>query len=130
MKKRTQAAVSIVLAALLIIPLALIITAVVLPSKYAQSYYAELGEMYGKLKTSSGKKIVIVGNSNVAFGVYSDYLELMLSESGEDYTVCNFGLYGTIGTKVMLDLSENYISEGDIVLFRSEERRVGKECRL
>ena len=120
MKKRTQAAGSIVLAALLIIPLALIITAVVLPSKYAQSYYAELGEMYGKLKTSSGKKIVIVGNSNVAFGVYSDYLELMLSESGEDYTVCNFGLYGTIGTKVMLDLSENYISEGDIVLFCPE----------
>lgn len=106
--------------AVIIIPLSLIITAAALPKAYTDSYYAELGEMYDKLKRTEGKKIVIIGNSNVAFGVYSEYLEMMLKESGEEYTVCNFGLYGAIGTKTMLDLSKKYIGKDDIVIFTPE----------
>ncbi len=114
--------------AVLTIPLSLIIAAAALPKVYKDSYYAELGAMYDNLRDTEGKKIVIIGNSNVAFGVYSDYLEMMLKESGEDYSVCNFGLYGAIGTKAMLDLSQEYIGKDDIVIFTPEPYR--QTCSL
>ncbi len=120
MKKKIVLSVITVVIAAMIIPLSLVITAAALPKVFTDSYYAELGEMYDKLKSTEGKKIVIIGNSNVAFGVYSDYLRLMLKESGEDYSVCNFGLYGAIGTKTMLDLSKKYIGKDDIVIFTPE----------
>ena len=59
-----------------------------------------------------GKKIVIVGGSSVAFGFDSQKIE----QAFPGYKVVNFGLYADLGTKVMLDLSEDHISEGDIVI--------------
>ncbi len=113
---------SIIIAALLvlIIPVSVLVTTAALPSCYKDSYYAELPAMYQGLKKAKGKKIVVIGNSNVAFGVNSAYLGQMLQESGQDYTVCNFGLYGAIGTKAMLELSEAEIKKDDIVLFAPE----------
>jgi len=37
------------------------------------------------------------------------------------YKVVNFGMYAALGTKVMLDLSESYIREGDIVVISPEQ---------
>jgi hypothetical protein len=34
--------------------------------------------------------------------------------------VVNFGLYATLGTKLMLDLSREYINEGDIIVIAPE----------
>ena len=52
-------------------------------------------------------------------------MQHLLAEGGQEYAVCNFGLYGTMGVKVMLDLAEDAIGEGDIVVFapRSAVRR-------
>ena len=87
---------------------------------FDETYFAELPCMLNKLEQTEGKKIVIVGNSSVAFGINSNRLERNLKESGADYAVCNFGLYGALGTKIMLDLSERYIKEDDIVVFAPE----------
>ncbi len=87
---------------------------------FDETYFAELPCMVTKMEETEGKKIVIVGNSSVAFGINSDRLERNLNESGLDYKVCNFGLYGALGTKIMLDLSERYIHQGDIVIFAPE----------
>ena len=69
-----------------------------------------------KLKTTQGPKIVLVGGSNVAFGVDSALMEDLLSQAGESYTVCNFGLYAAVGTSAMLSLSEKYLNAGDRVV--------------
>lgn len=118
--KRTVFAIVIFLVALLSIPVTFIIIGFATPSQYALTYYGELGKMYENLRLTSGRKIVIIGTSNVAFGVDSALMSEELSAAGADYEVVNFGLYGALGTKVMLDLSEQYIGEGDIVVFAPE----------
>ena len=51
-----------------------------LPDFYQDSYYAELPEMYRRLESVEGPKIVVVGGSNVAFGLDSALLEELLEE--------------------------------------------------
>ena len=67
------------------------------------------------LKNTDKPKIVVVGGSSVAFGLDS---ELLAEHTG--YEVVNFGLYATLGTRVMLDLSKDHINEGDIVVVAPE----------
>ena len=116
MKKR----ICLILAIVLLFPAILLGYGLSLPSYYAQSYYAQLPALLHKLQTTQGKKIVIVGGSNVAFGVNSAQLEAALKQCGFDYTVCNFGLYAAVGTSAMLSLSEGFIREGDIVVLAIE----------
>lgn len=91
-----------------------------LPDYYQDSYYAELSLMYRRLKDTEGPKIVVVGGSNVAFGLDSALLERLLAEKGFDYTVCPFGLYAAVGVSAMLDLSQNTLNVGDIVILALE----------
>ena len=115
---RVMAAVWIVV--LFLLPIVVFCAIGFSASRFGDTYYGELAPMWKKLKTAEGPKIVIVGNSAVAFGVDSALLQEELEADGFDYTVCNFGLYGAIGTRAMLDLSEEYIHKGDIVLFMPE----------
>lgn len=110
----------IILLLIVMLPAMILTTGASLPSYYGESYYAELPELYEKLKTTEGKKIVIVGGSNVAFGVDSQLLEELLAGQGYEYTVCNFGLYAAVGTSAMLELSRDHIREGDIVILAIE----------
>ena len=89
-------------------------------NQYGEIYHAELSNMYDRLKKIDSKKIVIIGNSNVAFGVDSKLFEELINDS-IDYSVVNFGLYGSIGTKAMLDLAQKYINKDDIVILIPEE---------
>lgn len=121
MKKRTvilTVVFSVIL--ILLIPIVTIICGFGTPAVFSQTYYGELAEMYGRIKNCQGKKIIILGNSSVAFGVDSGLIENELRVDKLDYTVCNFGLYGAIGTKAMLDLSEKYVDDGDVVIFTPE----------
>lgn len=117
---RTAATVIISVLAVILPFVAVFFVGICTPPQYADTYYGELHDMYARLKQTEGKKVVIVGNSNVAFGVDSALMEELLREGGLDYTVCNFGLYGAIGTRAMLDLSRGQIGEGDIVIFVPE----------
>ena len=76
--------------------------------------------MYSRLKNTDEKKMIILGTSSVAFGLDTELLENELYDAGLEYTVCSFGLYGALGTKIMLDLAKDYINEGDIVIFAPE----------
>lgn len=119
MRKRILKLIFVVLA-VLIIPVSFILSGFCTPSKFSETYYGELGPMVTRLKQSQKKKIIIIGNSSVAFSIDSALIEQELSYDGLDYDVCNFGLYGSIGTKAMMELAENYIKEGDIVIFSPE----------
>lgn len=109
-----------ILILILLLPAIVIGYGATLPEYYGNTYYAELSELYQKLKDTQGMKIVIVGGSNVAFGVDSAQMEATLRECGLDYTVCNFGLYAAVGTSAMLELSRDFISEGDVVILAIE----------
>ncbi len=100
--------------------LSVFLTGILLSPQYADTYYGQLAVMVDKLKNTEGRKVVVVGNSAVAFGVDSALMERLLKEGSLDYKVVNFGLYGALGTKMMLDLSEEYIGEGDLVVFAPE----------
>ncbi len=88
----------------------------VTPAQYSESFLAGLGLKYDLLKNTDSPKIVLIGGSSAAFGVDTDLLE----ENLPGWDVVNFGLYATLGTKLMLDLSEDYIGEGDIVIVAPE----------
>ena len=118
--KKTIAVIIISVLALIAIPVAFIAIGFGTPSQYAATYYGELCKMYDHLRSAEGKKIVIIGTSSVAFGIDSALMESELKAAGADYEVINFGLYGALGTKIMLDLSEAYIGAGDLVIFAPE----------
>lgn len=83
--------------------------------KYDETYLRELPDKYNRLVSTDSKKIVFVGGSSLAFGLRSDLISQEL-----DYETVNFGLYGTLGTKLMMDLSKEGINEGDIVILAPE----------
>lgn len=105
-----------VLLCILLLPVGALIVGASLPKVYAESYYAQLAPMVQRLKETEGKKLILIGGSNIAFGIDVEQLE------GEfpGYTVCPMGLYAAVGTSAMLQLSEPYLSEGDIVVLAIE----------
>lgn len=118
MNRITKILCVLILAAAL--PLSLLLVGHAQPSYYQEAYYAELADMYDRLYETEGKKIVIVGGSNVAFGVNGELLEDTLARMGFHYTVCPFGLYAAVGTSAMLDLSADALGEGDVVILAVE----------
>lgn len=87
------------------------------PHVYEKTYYAAPVDKYNLLeRRRNDKKIILVGSSNVAFGFDSGLIKSELP----DYEVVNFGLYGALGTKIMIDLSRNFIQEGDLVFLSPE----------
>lgn len=82
------------------------------PNQYNNTYLAELNDKYMRLNEDDKKKIVFIGDSAMPFSLRSDLIEEQLP----DYKVVNFGLYGALGTKLMLDLSKSNIQKGDIYI--------------
>lgn len=118
--KRRLLQMTIALILILIIPISTLLCGTCLPDYYGDSYYAQLSAMYQRLRKAEGKKIILVGGSNVAFGVDTALLEQLLNQYGHDYTVCPFGLYAAVGTSAMLELSKDTLREGDIVILAIE----------
>ncbi len=85
------------------------------PSTYDHVFVAALGDKYERLCAVDSPKIAVVGGSSVAFGLDSG---LLGQYTGRE--VVNFGLYATLGSKIMLDLSEDGLNPGDIVIFAPE----------
>ena len=106
--------VSLLVATILPLP---VIVAVLLsvPNMYEETFLGALAPKVERIKSIDEPKIVVVGGSSVAFGLDSK----MLSEH-TGYEVVNFGLYATLGTRIMLDLSREYINQGDIVIIAPE----------
>lgn len=100
----------------LLIPIILVCFAFGLPAQYDESFYGGMKIKYDRLKSVKGKKIVVIGGSSVAFGLRSDIMEHELN-----MPVVNFGLYANLGTKFMLDIAEDYINDGDIVIIAPEQ---------
>ena len=115
--------VAAVISLILLLPLFFLVVGILQAPWYTQTYYGELPAMVEKLQNTENRKIVVLGNSAVAFGVNSRQMEQELRTDGLEYSVCNFGLYGVIGTKAMLDLALPELRQGDLVVFVPEQTR-------
>ncbi len=109
--------ISAILAVIILIAPLVTIAALTLtaPMQYDETFLGELTDKHARLKSIDGPKIVLIGGSSLAFGLDSALLE--------EYTgmpVVNYGLYATIGTKAMVDMSRPYIGKGDIVVLCPE----------
>lgn len=115
MKKKVIKFVCFIL--ILIMPFAILfLVTELIENQYRNTFVAELEDKCSRLSAAEGKKIIFVGGSSLPFGLRSDLIEQEI----EGYTVVNFGLYATLGTKVMMDLSKMNIGKGDIVILAPE----------
>ena len=89
--------------------------AVFCPPVYGQTFLGALSPKFDRLKEIEEPKIIVVGGSSVAFGLDS---ELLAETVG--MPVVNFGLYATLGTKIMMDLSKANVNAGDLVILAPE----------
>lgn len=91
----------------------------VLPSldrAFDYDYDAILADKYMKLKNSTGKRIILVGGSNLTFGINS----VMLKERFPDYDVINFSGSFMYGVVSLFELLKANTHEGDVVIFCPE----------
>ena len=85
------------------------------PDMYSEAFVAELSNKFERLSSIDEPKVIVVGGSSVAFGLDSETMERELG-----MPVVNFGLYASLGTKLMMDLSRANIGDGDIVIISPE----------
>ncbi len=115
--KKTIVITATVLSVLMMLAPFLVMLGVVFlaPSQHSHTFYGALNEKVERLDSIKGPKLVVIGGSSVAFGLDSALLEEYIG-----MPVVNFGLYADLGTKLMLDLSEDAIGEGDVILLSPE----------
>lgn len=100
----------LIILCLIIVPVTLFGLIKVCP-QYINGYNAAMNDKVGRLQTIEGRKIVLVGNSNVAFGFRSDMIE---DEFG--IPVVNAGLHGAIGNAFHEQVCKLNVHEGDIYI--------------
>ena len=105
----------LILLALLVPAGALLGLGFLTPSQYGNTFLGELSDKYNRLYSIEEPKIILIGGSSVAFGYDTELMQERL-----DMPVVNFGLYASLGTKIMLDLAADSIGEGDIVILAPE----------
>ena len=83
----------------------------IIGGQYKLGYQASLVDKIERLESINESKIILVGNSNLAFGIYSDQIE-------EDIgmPVVNLGLHGGLGNAYHEEIAKLNINEGDIVI--------------
>jgi hypothetical protein len=94
------------------------IVTMIAPCQYDQTFLGELKEKHARLTSLDEEKIVLIGGSNLAFGLDSYKLQEYVG-----MPIVNYGLYATIGTKAMLDMSRSHIKKGDIVVICPETEK-------
>ena len=102
------------------IPLSLSVAFATSNNPYAETYYGAFMPKYRRLAGSSKKKVVVIGTSSVAFGLDSALLREELNYAGFDVDVVGYGLYGALGTRLMLETALPSLKEGDTVIFSPE----------
>jgi len=80
------------------------------PNKH--HYLAASQDKEARLKSLSGPRMIIVGDSGAAYGIYSPILE----ERFPDYAPVNMALMAAVGLPTMLAEVRNELREGDVVV--------------
>ena len=85
---------------------------------YGETYLGEFKHKVSLLeKKSEEKRIIFVGGSAVAFGINSKLINSNLN----GYKAVNFGLYASLGSRIMMDIVSKNIQDGDLVILMPEQ---------
>lgn len=84
--------------------------AIVMP-QYRYTYTGSLADKMDRLKSINESKIVLIGNSNLSFGINSELLE-----EAFDMPVVNMGLHGSFGNVFHEEMAKVNLREGDIII--------------
>ena len=84
-------------------------------NNFHNAFNASLVDKYHRLTETKAQKIVFVGGSSLPFGLRCDLVEQELG-----YTAVDFGVYASLGTKVMTELSLDGIGRDDVVVLAPE----------
>lgn len=84
---------------------------VFLAPQYKYGYNASIIDKVKRLKLISSPKIILVGNSNLVFGINSGRIE---NEFG--IPVVNLGLHGDLGNAFLEQIAKQNINKGDILI--------------
>ena len=95
---------------------------IVVGSQYQKTYMGAFVDKIERLKSINEPKIILVGNSNVAFGFDSERIEKAMG-----MPVVNLGYLGDVGSAFNEDMAKFSINSGDIVVlchsgYNSEDR--------
>lgn len=88
-----------------------------IPPKYGDTFMGELKDKLHRLEKTPGKRIIFVGGSGTAFGYDGNLTE----QAFPDYQAVNFGMYAGLGTRAVMELSQEYIRQGDLVILSPEQ---------
>lgn len=88
---------------------------VIMP-QYSYNYNASLQDKMRRLVSVEGPKIVLIGNSNLAFGINSEMLENALG-----MPVVNMGLHGGLGNAFHEEMAKINVQQGDIIIIAHTE---------
>ena len=80
-----------------------------IPNQYETNYVSVMYDKYERLHEVESPKIVLVGDSNLAFGIDSGLLQELTG-----MPVVNMGLHGGLGNDIQSRLAMSNICEGDI----------------
>jgi len=80
-------------------------------SQYSQGYCASLIDKVERLESITEPKIILVGNSNLSFGIDSEMIEQAIG-----MPVVNLGLHGGLGNAFHEEIAKLGIRQGDIVV--------------
>lgn len=83
----------------------------VVKDQYLGNYQASLLDKVERLQSIEEPKIILIGNSNLAFGMNSQMLEEAM-----EMPVVNMGLHGGLGNAFHEEMLQFGLSEGDIVI--------------
>ena len=79
--------------------------------QYEQEYTGAVLDKIRRLESIKEPKIILVGNSNLAFGMDSEQIEAAFG-----MPVVNLGLHGGLGDEFHYNMAKENISSGDIVI--------------
>lgn len=82
-----------------------------IPAQYADNYNASLIDKVNRLESIDEPKIILAGDSNLAYGIDSQMIE---EEIG--MPVVNMGLHGGLGNRFLERAAMLQINEGDLVI--------------
>lgn len=78
---------------------------------FREGYWGSLHDKMNRLKIIEEPKIVLVGNSNLSFGIQSELIEEELN-----MPVVNMGFHGGVGNAFHENMIKGYVNESDIVV--------------
>lgn len=85
------------------------------PNNFHNAFHASLVDKYRRLTETKGQKLILVGGSSLPFGLRCDLLEQELG-----YAPVDFGVYASLGTRVMTELSLDGVAREDVVVLAPE----------